>query len=738
MGKIYSMLGNDITSDSVVVSKQPIFIEGLKKDLVQNAKSNINKIRKEDGSTINISSNGYLKEIIVDKFLGLCTHLNRNENRDLQKDYLLNSKMFGVRDGIEWTSIEIDTSMYFDGSSFSWQTGGAGVNTTNPTTVDDCITADEFRYRNNLDTYQDDSGTFEFEIISLGIGSDVDITITYKSSSGETVLNETIPAHTDFERYKIRLENVVFTSSDTFHIKVNPVTTADFKLKKFTLRKLKTYTIGDSVYTDYYDYNFDEVEELITDKEYSLKEIIWVLGFTQFNHIKDPSVAPWETKYPPLLESWLKFIRILIDTYKDRVEYWQLWNEPNIQFWQGTDEEYFQFVKDTIPEIKNISENIIVVSAGTATTDESAFIDELINTGTMDYFDYYSHHFYREDPLDVENISTLINKVSEQNTRTLVTEIGWSTHQGTGNLKTTIQEQAEYHIKNMCMLFGIGVLKCWIYDLKNDGEDILEKEDNFGILNYDTSEKKSAIAIKTALNVLEGYKYVGWQTLGDNENYLFVFEKDGVFNGVMWRLSTIEEFNADTLLEAEPTQTAVFYSDSKHIFVEVAGEATEIVSRHREVGAVDWIDETQDSNYFVLTANPLTEYEIELDIYDEFGALVDTITGTSTTTEEYVTSLYNVRCYLQTSETDYSNNNTILCLVESVHKFLEGYRRKEFEDITEYEDLELIATKIVALQLQTKSLGVSSKKLGEYSINYNTNASIQELLSEVKRFGCFL
>jgi len=93
---------------------------------------------------------------------------------------------------------------------------------------------------------------------------------------------------------------------------------------------------------------------------------------------------------PPPLDLWRAYVTQTVARYKDRVQAWQVWNEPNnAVFWQGTKEQYAQLLQVTYDTIKQADPGATVLGPAITGVDE-AWLDAM----PWDKFDALALHLY--------------------------------------------------------------------------------------------------------------------------------------------------------------------------------------------------------------------------------------------------------------------------------------------------------------------------------------------------------
>jgi len=106
------------------------------------------------------------------------------------------------------------------------------------------------------------------------------------------------------------------------------------------------------------------------------------------------------TENPEAMEAWLQFVRVTVERYKDKIKYWEVWNEPNHRNYWGTTpdgKEYGRLLKLTAELIREIDSEAIIIGGSMAGINPK-FTDDFLSVGTADLIDIISYHNYGAIP----------------------------------------------------------------------------------------------------------------------------------------------------------------------------------------------------------------------------------------------------------------------------------------------------------------------------------------------------
>ncbi len=116
--------------------------------------------------------------------------------------------------------------------------------------------------------------------------------------------------------------------------------------------------------------------------------------------------------------AWTNYIKALCEHFKDRVEYYEVWNEPDgIWCWKhGVNAtELGNFTVDTAKAIRSVYPDAKIIG-GVLCLRNIAYINEALKTGMCDWIDYISFHEYTADETNVfERVDALAALAEEYN-----------------------------------------------------------------------------------------------------------------------------------------------------------------------------------------------------------------------------------------------------------------------------------------------------------------------------------
>lgn len=134
--------------------------------------------------------------------------------------------------------------------------------------------------------------------------------------------------------------------------------------------------------------NYDMIVDLLNSNN------IRILGLLDYSADWASSCGKWN--YPPADNSlFVNYAVKVIEHYKGRVKFWEIWNEPDFHvYWEPQDglKKYCALLKEVYTAAKQVYPECIILNGGLANGISS--INKLYENGSKDYFDILNIHIF--------------------------------------------------------------------------------------------------------------------------------------------------------------------------------------------------------------------------------------------------------------------------------------------------------------------------------------------------------
>lgn len=303
----------------------------------------------------------------------------------------------------------------------------------------------------------------------------------------------------------------------------------------------------------------------------------------------DGTDIPGPAKSINMNNHWARFVYTTVNRYKDKIKYWEIWNEPDFPaidggFWASNPESYYRLLKVAYLAAKTADPTAKIMMGGLthySFRDASASFlrqvlalikaDPLAATNNF-FFDVIPLHFYSR-PFDLWTGTVL--------TRTWLREFGMSANKeiwvnetnapacgdrdlqgaidcGDRNFKgsANLSEQADFIIQAFAYGFAAGLTRILIFQLYDDGWQYYDgtHSQGYGLIRNGGSPRPAYTAYQVAVTYLSNL-FSGLRTsVGDVERITFGTPQGKVT--VLWDKSP--QATEGTVAASAPTATLVY------------------------------------------------------------------------------------------------------------------------------------------------------------------------------------
>lgn len=176
-------------------------------------------------------------------------------------------------------------------------------------------------------------------------------------------------------------------------------------------------------------WRFDHLDRVVDEVEKAGMTVLPILDYD----------VPRATPAYKHLDKWTAYVDKLVRRYKDRIRYWEVWNEQNLEgFWrEKPDAENYQLLLEaTYKTIKAIDPDLQVVYGGLAGIPFE-YIEDSLKAGAAEYFDVFNIHPYRGGMTtfqatqgyidELVRLRKLLDEHGAAGKPVWITEFGWAT-----------------------------------------------------------------------------------------------------------------------------------------------------------------------------------------------------------------------------------------------------------------------------------------------------------------------
>jgi len=218
---------------------------------------------------------------------------------------------------------------------------------------------------------------------------------------------------------------------------------------------------------------------------------------------------------PQALNAFVRNAVYVTQHFKGRVNTYEMWNEWNGMVGnthRGAAQDYVRFLQVVYPAVKAVDPSAVFIG-GAIGGFKPEWLAAMAAAGGLRFCDALSIHPYNFDQparnpdgwaqelLDTEGI--VHRYTGGHDVPLYITEMGWPTYDGPGG--SSPQEQATFLAQMFLLARTMPFLKgIWWYDLRDDGWNKSNKEDNFGLVDPNLKSKPAFVALRAVAPIVRG------------------------------------------------------------------------------------------------------------------------------------------------------------------------------------------------------------------------------------------
>jgi hypothetical protein len=253
---------------------------------------------------------------------------------------------------------------------------------------------------------------------------------------------------------------------------------------------------------------------------------------------------------PYKVEQWASFVKTTAEHYRDRVQAWEIWNEP--VFSMDAAKEYAPLLKASYESIKAAAPNAQVVGGGGVGPD---YIHKFCEAGSAKSMDIVSHHSYSCLRHPFAQMARLSEDLKPTVAKFNCTSRVWHTEQGSGadgvgyrGMPETELDCAVNLVQSYLSALSLGVEKFFWFSAQTTATY------GWAVYYENYVPRPRLVALNGLARLLKDRKITGRATLGDGKVACVILEGKAGPAVAVWNLD-------DTVTLRLPEGTDVAFTD---------------------------------------------------------------------------------------------------------------------------------------------------------------------------------
>lgn len=268
-----------------------------------------------------------------------------------------------------------------------------------------------------------------------------------------------------------------------------------------------------------------------------------------------PKAEGWFLSAPPRLDAWSRFAYAVGKRYKGKGIFYEVWNEPDLTFWRGSDEQYLEMLKAGYRQLKRADPDATVMTGGFGDSEHAHRNNpELFDKMLRNYSDYFDIVAYHRHSNFLTFRPELDNYILPRFERYGINQPLVFNETSMARPFETEHEVGEELFKRLTYAWSRGARGYWMFALNDVGSSPDLPISRYGILNDDMSPRPAYVHYNTIIRYLRGKRYIEALPLqGDHHALLFGNDDQWTLAGWKTDIGTADQLLA---LSVDPSAQA--------------------------------------------------------------------------------------------------------------------------------------------------------------------------------------
>jgi hypothetical protein len=261
---------------------------------------------------------------------------------------------------------------------------------------------------------------------------------------------------------------------------------------------------------------------------------------------------------PEAVEAFTRFAEFVIRHFKNRVRYYEVWNEWNVgtgvadNVFYGDPVQYVALLKKVYPRLRRADPKITVIGGVVSGNGiRNDWMQGACKSGLLDCLDAFSFHPYCYGAPDGERRPEvglmkrirrnyeIMRRYQKRDIPVYLTEIGWPTYYGP--YRSSPRDEACFLARSYLMMRTLSFVKgMWWYDFSDDGLNPGDPESNFGIVTNNLAPKPAYFAMRDVCRLFAEAQYTGRLEANPNIRIMKFSRVSGEALWVVWSIDDTE------------------------------------------------------------------------------------------------------------------------------------------------------------------------------------------------------